>query len=439
VRERLRLQPRTLRGRVSVLAIIVIAGWLVVLATGLDVVLSSRLDKQVDDALKVRAQAASVTLDINSGRVVGVHESATDSTLDSSIWIYSGTRVLEQPKAKPKLRRAADSLARSTGGYADRDGDRFYVLPIRSHGRQIGAIVAAIDLDPYHQTRETAILGSIVVAVLLLAGAYPVLRIATGRALRPVAQMTRQAAEWSVNAPSERFGAGQQFAELSSLAGTLDELLDRLAAVLRHERHLSAELSHELRTPLARVMAEVDLMLDHARPDQRAELLAIRENCSSMDRIIDTLLAAARSELVSTVGRCDLGEVLGAFATNSAHPAIDAAPTALTVGIDADVVVRMLAPIVENARRYARRAIHLEARRRDSRIEIDVSNDGERLSAEIAERVFQPGFRGTAGDDHKGAGLGLPLARRLARAADGDLLVVRDAPQTTFRLLLPAG
>jgi signal transduction histidine kinase len=437
---RIARRGRTLRGRVSALALIVIAGWLVLLATGFDLVLSSRLDQQVDDALRIRAQAASATLQLGNGTIAGVRESATDRELDGSIWVFAGTRSLERPDVPASIQRIATGLADHPAGYAAGGNRRFYVLPLRDDaGRRIGSVIASINTTPYDETKRTAMLGSIVVAVLLLGGAYPVLRLTAARALRPVAQMTRQAADWSVAAPTQRFGEHQQYQELSSLASTLDSLLDRLAAVLRHERQLSAELSHELRTPLARVMAEVDLMLDTAAPDQRAPLEALRAGCASMDAIIDTLLAAARTELVRTVGRCDLDPVLASFADETARPAVIAVRTGLSVGVDADVVKRILAPIVGNGRRYATAEVRLTARRAGSAIAVAVDNDGSRLAPGLAEQVFEPGFTTSTLDGHDGAGLGLALARRLARAADGDLFVDDAAPATTFVLTLPAG
>ncbi|MDQ2796151.1 MAG: HAMP domain-containing histidine kinase [Actinomycetota bacterium] len=429
----------TLRGHVSRLALGVIAAWLGVLAAGFAFVLVTRLDRQVNDALRVRAQAASATVVTQRNRIVGVRESATDGELDSSIWIYSGARAIERPSVKIAVRRAANALATGPAGYTDRADHRFYVLPVRLDGQRAGSIVASIDLDPYERTKHTVLLGSVVVTVLLLAGAYPALRLATGRALRPVDQMTRQAAEWSITAPGQRFGAEQRYAELSSLAGTLDELLDRLAAVLRHERHLSAELSHELRTPLARVAAQVDLALDGARPDQRVELLAIRENCTLMDGIIDSLLAAARSELVRTVGRSDLQSVFAAISAQQAEPRVSFGSTDLAVGVEHDLAVRMLSPVVENARRYAATGIRLSAKRAGKNITVDVVNDGEPLDPALAERVFDPGFRAGPEGQHDGAGLGLALARRIARSADGDLVVDTEADEATFRLTLPAG
>jgi signal transduction histidine kinase len=280
--------------------------------------------------------------------------------------------------------------------------------------------------------------GSVVVAVLLLAGAYPVLRLAASRALRPVAQMTRQAADWSVTAPTQRFGSTQQYTELSSLARTLDEMLDRLAAVLRHERQLSAELSHELRTPLARVMTEVELMMTDSTGPQREALESVHQNCESMNGIIDTLLAAARTELVQTVGHAELDTILKAFASDTRPPAVVAVDTELTVGVDSDLVTRILAPLIDNARRYAQAEVRLEAFRSGADVAIHVSNDGPRLPDELADQVFEPGFT-VSSDEHVGAGLGLALARRLARAADGDLAVGTEAPVTTFVLTLPAG
>ena len=424
------------------LALAVIAVWLVLLVTGFVAVLVSRIDRQVDDTLRVRAQAATATVTVRAGRIVGSRESATDGALDSSIWIYAGSRAVVRPPSGGRLSADADALATAPTGFSGRSEHRFYVLPVRLGGRRIGSVVAALSLEPYERTKHVIEIGSVVTTLLLLLGAYPVLRLATGRALRPVDEMTRQAAEWSVVAPGARFGTGQRYAELGSLAGTLDELLDRLAAVLRHERHLSAELSHELRTPLSRVSAQVDLALEDAEDagaEQRVELEAIRESCRQMDGIIDTLLAAARSDFASSVGRCALSPVFDGLADGPRPPVVRAEPTGLTVGVDADLVERMLAPIVANARRYAVAEIRLTAAREAEGVCVRVSNDGPRLAPGLEERVFEPGFRADPEGGHDGAGLGLSLARRLARAADGDLVVDHAAPRTTFRLRLPAG
>jgi signal transduction histidine kinase len=424
---------------VSLLALAVIAGWVVILAAGFDIVVSYRVQQQLDDAVRIRAQAASAIVRTSHGVVTGIDESATDSELDSTIWVYVGTKAIHRADAPADAQRLADRVAASGADFADGAERRFYLLPIGAAERPAGSVVAAISTEPYDETEQTAVIGSFVVALLLLVGAYPALRLASSRALRPVATMTRQAADWSVTAPTQRFGTDQQYSEVSSLARTLDELLDRLSAVLRHERQLSAELSHELRTPLARVMTEVELMMADAEPDQRAGLESIRLNCVSMIGIIDTLLAAARTELVRTVGHAELDPVLKAFSADSRPPAVVAADTDLSVGLEADLVTRILAPLVDNGRRFARTEVHLHASRADAEVAIRIANDGAPVPAELAERIFEPGFSSSPDSEHVGAGLGLALARRLARAADGDLALDPDAPATTFVLTLPAG
>jgi signal transduction histidine kinase len=435
------MRRRTLRGRVSLLALAVIAGWLAVLAVTFNVILARRLDSQVNSTLRIRAQAASATVVISPAGSVIVRDSATDSDLDSKIWIYSGHRAVERPAGTAAIQKAADALAGTGPRYRAVSGDaRLYALPVRHGGRQIATVVAGVSTGPYHRAEGAALIGSALVSLLIVAGAYPVLRIAASRALRPVDKMTRQAAEWSARAPSERFGAGQQFEELQALAGTLDALLDRLSAVLRHERRLSAELSHELRTPLSHIAAEVDLMLSvrHNPADEKAAHLRIRDRADSMDRIIETLLSTARAEQRDhPAGACAVDTVIASIAARiDATFACRYDPSALAVGVDGAVLERILAPIMENAGRYARSTIWVETIRRTGEVVIDISNDGPLLEPQFAERVFEPGFRADESDHNAGVGLGLALARRLARSADGDVAVLTAAEVTTFRITL---
>ena len=81
----------------------------------------------------------------------------------------------------------------------------------------------------------------------------------------------------------------------------------------------------------------------------------------------------------------------------------------------------------------------LGARQADGRVVITVANDGPPVTPDVAESIFAAGFRADDADRHDGVGLGLALARRLARAADGDVELDRSAEWTTFRLILPAG
>ena len=185
-------------------------------------------------------------------------------------------------------------------------------------------MVTRLSLAPYRDLQQSALGATVALSILLLGGAFLVFRAAVSRALRPVESMTHPAARWSIGDVPRRFGRDRRPTELDDLASTLDGLLDRLSAVLRHERQLRAEISHELRTPLSRIVAETDLLL--ADPDGgtavREGLAAVRASASEMDDILETLMTAARHETPATIGRCDVGEVVRSLAARRrlAHP-----------------------------------------------------------------------------------------------------------------------
>jgi signal transduction histidine kinase len=101
-----------------------------------------------------------------------------------------------------------------------------------------------------------------------------------------------------------------------------------------------------------------------------------------------------------------------------------------------EVVRRALAPLVDNARRHARSSVVIELAEEDGRVRAAVRDDGPGLDPSLGERAFEPGVRGDR-ESTEGAGLGLPLARRLARSCGGDVLA-GPGPGGCFVLDLPA-
>ena len=439
-----RLGPRTLRGRVSLVGLVVIAAWVAVLIAGFNTYLRGRLDGQVDEVLRARAEAAAATVEVARDRRLAVLETPADSTLDQGIWVYQGRRAIERSAGPPQLQALVDAVAADGSGPARADGDRdrLYTVPVVDRGVRIGVVVAGVSLAPYRHAERAALTGSAGVAVLLLVGAYPVLRLAVRRALRPVEAMTRQAAQWSaLPGVHHRFGPGpgSGYRELRCLASMLDGVLDRLAAVVRHERLLSAELSHELRTPLSRIIAEADVLLSQPPAvEQRTAQEGIHEGAVRMARILDTLLVTARSDFSGSIGRCVLGQVIErACLTAPTGAAVQIVDPWVALGVDDAVAERIFAPILANANRFADRGVRVTARRVAGQVWVEVTDDGPGIPGDLTEQVFQPGFRADHRDDHDGAGLGLALSRRLARAADGDVVVVPAQKGATIRVCLP--
>lgn len=187
---------------------------------------------------------------------------------------------------------------------------------------------------------------------------------------------------------------------------------------------------HELRTPLSGVRAEAELALlraDTSAADLRVALEQVLAGTDRMAAVIDTLLVAARRE---GTGSSDAAAIVRSLADE--RVTVSAPDRPVPVGADQELVAAALHPIIENAVRHARRKVWIELARRNGEVVVSVNNDGEDLVADDAERIFAPGVSGTGG-----AGLGLALARRLARAAGGDVTAAAPAPR--FELRLPAG
>ncbi|MFJ4940483.1 sensor histidine kinase [Streptomyces pseudovenezuelae] len=452
-----RLAPRTLRGRLSLVALTTAALLMTVLTVVFNTAVDRHLQHQADDELRDRAAAVATTVDA-SGPHVRVLETVNDSLLDANVWIYDGTRPLEKPPsatADSALTRAAGRLAargRPVCVTVHTDDPDFVRLcsQLVSGPRNTATVVTAVDLAPYRNSADTLLSGSLILDAVMLACTYALTRLAVGRALRPVRTMTDQATRRSAVNSDQRFGAEDQPAELARLGTSLDTLLDRIRTVLRHEQQLTGELSHELRTPLTRIVVELDWW--QARPRTAAETRAthrvIAEAAQSMRIMCDTLLddARDRAQNDSTApGTTSVVPVLRRLAESLGAPEhvkilVDVGDPGLQAGVAPALLERIVSPLLTNAVRYAHSAVTVSARQLPGSVRIDVTDDGPGVPTAFADDLFQPGRRADPGDGHDGAGLGLPLARRLARAVGGE--VSHDGGRTCgarFRIDLPFG
>jgi len=436
---------RTLRGRLTAVALVAATIGVALAVAAFNVLLAASVRGDIRQHLRTRAAAASATVHLRDGRIA-VRGVSAGTPIDARVWVFDGGTPVLRATASPSLQRAAQRLAGRDRVYADAGSPdtRLYALAVRRDGIQVGTIVAGQPLEGYDHTIDAALVGSIALGAVLLAAVFGAAWLLVGRALRPVAEMTRAAAEWSEHEPDRRFGVEPRPDELGELARTFDALLDRLAAGLRREQRLSAELSHELRTPLARITAEMELLQRRDRsPAERQEAYAVvARSAEQMDRILATLMAAARAESRPERGRSALGDAFAALseewgpvlAGRGVH--LDVADTTETVGVEAGVVERIVSPLLDNAARHARSHVRLDAARHDGVVRVRVGDDGPGVPAAERERVFEPGVRGAAaGGD--GAGLGLALARRLARASGGDVTLDGGERGATFAVDLP--
>lgn len=406
-----------------------------------NVLLETRVNAEQSGLLKAQAEAQIAALTISAAGRVVVRETPNDPTLDRGSWVFDRQRVLERPRgASAALARAALALGR-TRRVVERDGPgdlQLRAQPVFAHRNRtpVGAVVVARSGAPLERVEQQVLIGSVVIALLVLSAGGLAIRNAVQGALRPVAQMTASAEDWSEHDLDRRFALGRPKDELTGLAATLDGLLARIAASRRHEQRFASEVAHELRTPIAGLRGRAELALRATGPaaanERDAALEAVVVQTERIATAVDTLLAVARRDLDGGGGTVDLTALAAEFEDVEVNTLSDI-PAAAG---EPELVRRALAPLVTNARQHARERVTIELSTAAGMVRLAVRDDGGGLDPALGERAFEPGARApSAGGD--GVGLGLPLARRLARSCGGDI-ILGAGPGGCFVLELPA-
>jgi two-component system, OmpR family, sensor kinase len=440
-----------LRRRLMLLVALGAALTLIALTAAFNLALRASLDSDANRLLDARAQAALQTLKIDHGEVT-VRGLSNDEAPDTQAWVFAGGKVVQRPPATTSLDLLARSLAAGPETTAE-DGStdtRLHAVPIAEDGTQLGTVVSAISVEPYERTAKRALLASVIFSAIVFALILIAARLVIARALRPVAKMTSEAADWSEHDLDHRFNAGEPYDELTRLAATFDSMLERLAVALRHEQRFSAELSHELRTPLAAIVTEAELALRRERSgtEYRTALERISTRSRQLQQVLETLLIAAREEVAQPAPAADARAIamrtVDGFAELAAEHGVSLESTLperpLTVEAGPATVERILAPVIENACLYGRSSASLELSSDNGTARFAITDDGPGIADRERETVFEPGGRGAAGraaSGVEGSGLGLALARRLARAVGGDVRAAQSTSGARLEVSLP--
>jgi two-component system OmpR family sensor kinase len=442
------MRMRGIRTRLLLAVLAAVALAVAAMTIGFNLILARSLSNNANDLARARASAQLAALRPANGNIE-TGETPDEALGETQLWVFSRGRPIEAPRASPTVAAAARSLAGGRPRFLDVNGAdvRLYSAPAVFEGKRLGTVVAGVSLAPYEQTRRTALIGSLAFALLLLLVVAVAARWLLAAALRPVARMTEAATEWSDRSLDRRFELGAPHDELTRLAATLDNLLDRIAASLRHEQRFSAELSHELRTPVARIVAEADLALRRERPgsEYRAALEVVLRNGQQVASTIEALVAAAQQEAGLARGTADAYEAAARVA-KACEPAasergitvqVEKPVSPVRVGVDPELATTILQPVVENAVRYGRGRVALSVDRNGSKVIYLIEDDGPGVNEAERDRIFEAGTRGAAAREGEGAGLGLALARRLARAASGEVEAMPNGTGGRFEVTLP--
>jgi signal transduction histidine kinase len=297
---------------------------------------------------------------------------------------------------------------------------------------------------------------------LAMLGAIPTVLLITlvgsawvaSKAIAPVEEIRQAAKTITAQRLDQRLPVPPTNDEIAGLIEVLNATFERLQRSFEQSVRFSADASHHLKTPIAVLRAGVEEILADVKcsesAQERAEALLHRIH--HVSSVVDNLLLLSRADagrLELSKDEFDLGEVLEGVLDDAL---ILAEP--LDLKVEADIskhlllkadrtFVAMIAQnLVENAVKYNTPGgrIRMEARAVNGEVEMTIGNTGDGIPKDRTAQLFDRFYRVRADERVAGHGLGLSIARELARAHGGDVELVRSNDTwTEMRLRLPQG
>ena len=245
----------------------------------------------------------------------------------------------------------------------------------------------------------------------------------------------------------ERFGRGEDAGPFRArgareVRGAANAFFDMRARIKKHidqRSQLLAGVSHDLRTPLTRLKLQFALM------PETPELEAAKSDLAEMEQTLDEYLAFAKGLVEEMPEQVDLGALAREIATETQRAGIDVAvETSGEIATPGRVraLKRCLANLIDNAAAHGDK-VRVQVRGEADAVLVFVDDDGPGIPADLYEEAFRPFSRldETRSRNQKGVGLGLAIARDVARSHGGDVLL-SPSPlgglRATLRLPRPA-
>jgi two-component system, OmpR family, sensor histidine kinase MtrB len=339
-------------------------------------------------------------------------------------------------------------------------GTQHFVLgstPQLAVGLPIPSVSAAyfevFSLDELSRTLRILALALTGAALLTTVAGAVIGRWASGRALRPLAQVSRAAETVAGGSLDTRLLAADD-PELSALASSFNRMTDALQERIDHEVRFTADVSHELRSPLTTLATSLGVLESHrdelpTRSRHALDLLSAELH--RFQRMVDDLLEISRVDTGSaelSLDEVEVGELARqtAAAAGAVHVPVDVDPAVAGVRlwVDKRRIERVVTNLVDNAEQYAggvtRLAVEPGA---GERVRFVVADRGPGVALGERDRIFERFYRGQASGQRgvtSGTGLGLSLVAEHVRLHGGRVWAESDADgENRFVVELPTG
>jgi len=459
--------------------------------------LERRLSDDLDKDLRSQAAFASASVTFGAGgAIIASREELSDEAILKVIDLngkvhlnFRGGQLQEIPVQTGDVNRAATGKTTYRTVRLDDQTLRVISLPIRN---QQGSIVGAVQMgmstariDDALSLLKQALLVIGPIAIVLAAGTGYML---AGRALRPVADITRLAGQIGGNDLHSRLNLDLPNDELGRLATTFDSMLGRIDESFQRQRQFTGDAAHELRTPLSLMRSQIDLALTQAdTPEELREALqALDGDVGHMTALVGALLSLARADAgalspnrepvdLAELARDVCDQYAPILADNDLTLTCELTPA--PVQADAGMIIQVLVNLVDNAvtstpaggsisirtgqglgardQRLGRKNQALVVRGQEQRSVaqrtgpwpltpgpcfLEVSDTGIGIPSEHLPRIFDRFYRVDSGRARArgGIGLGLAISQAIVQAHGGMIAATSDLRRgSTFTLTLP--
>ena len=278
-----------------------------------------------------------------------------------------------------------------------------------------------------------------------------------GRAISPIAQISRTAESISANRLSKRIDASDMDLELESLAHSLNAMLNRLEGSFEQQKQFTADASHELRTPISVLLSHCELALHRSRTSEqyRQTIETCQSAAERMRKLVDDLLTLAHADSGKLQLKFDEVDLLDLAQQTIAlfQPLADISNIQLASAgdqalcrVDRVAVSQVLANLVHNAILYNRPegTVTLETFSRETEVGVRVIDNGLGIDDSSIPHLFDRFYRvdesRTRQDGHhrQGSGLGLSICKSIIEAHGGKILVTSElGTGSIFEVHLP--
>lgn len=433
----MRLRPRSIRARDTVIATVIAACAVSGVAAGMDLIVRHQISRGI--WAETDRNATRVAAALRAGPSGGITLSAAGGPPLVQVVTVAGRVLRSSPDVSglpqmSSVRPSVENPIRRLSACPSQVGRCVLLTAVRTGPAPDAPTVYAGHETPVllRDRNLELLLAAVIVPMIALAGRLTWLMV--GRTFRPIEEIRSQLAEISDSDLSRRLSEPKGQSEIAYLVRTANETLERLERAVEQQRRFASDASHELRTPIAGLRANLEDAAAH--PEDTDLVTTVKSALRDTDRlesIVTDLLLLARLGTARAIQEVlDLGELV--------RQEIELRPprvhieTHLPDGVIVQAVSvqmrRLLANLLDNAERYAQEVITVGLRRDGDQAVLTITDDGLGIAPEDRERVFERFTRldSARGRDTGGTGLGLPIARDIAVAHGGGLRV-EDSPR----------